>query len=100
MKRHDEALKDSELAVVLAVHRGDRGKRAKAQFRRAISLQQLGRFKDAKFCLDLAVEADYPGKDLALWKAKIEAAAAKGMHPTFLPIPTKMITIADERLNS
>lgn len=83
LKQPADALRDSETAVVLALDRGDRGKRAAAQFRRAIALHQLGKHADAKVCLDLALEADYAGKDAALWKPRIESAAAKGEPPEF-----------------
>lgn len=51
--KSEAALRDAEIAVTLAADRGSRELILAAQFRRAVSLFQLGRYGDASFLLQM-----------------------------------------------
>jgi suppressor of G2 allele of SKP1 len=95
LKRYEEALKDAERAVVLAVEKQKKTSRAQAQFRRgyakrsverllmcSVALYGLKRFADAKFCFDLSARDDPEGKEKSrpIWISKTQAALAKGQY--------------------
>lgn len=75
--RHDLALQDAELAVLLGVKRAKREKIQAAQQRRVIALNSLERYSDAAFVLQTMEK--WRGRDNKkdqmegqIWKAKIE----------------------------
>jgi suppressor of G2 allele of SKP1 len=72
-KQYPEALRDAEIAVVLAGKRGSRELIKDAQFRRALSLFFLEQYADAKFILDYVKELDPKNKMTPIWETKIAA---------------------------
>ncbi|KIW18231.1 hypothetical protein PV08_02519 [Exophiala spinifera] len=73
--RHDLALKDAELALVSAKSRAVREKIQAAQFRRMITLYNLGRYADAAFLVEklkpFIPKDSKPGKmQVDMWAAK------------------------------
>ncbi|KJX92291.1 sgt1 and cs domain containing protein [Zymoseptoria brevis] len=76
-KNYQEALDDSEQAVINGQKRAKREAILQAQFRRGIALHQLSRYSDATFILQLiqsklgeTEKKDYQGLDLWLHKSK------------------------------
>lgn len=77
-----KALDDAEAGLLLAKAR-DRGNIiGKAQFRRGVTLYQLGRYRDAERCFAWAREKDPGEKMLGIWdvkiKSKLDAAGKEG----------------------
>jgi suppressor of G2 allele of SKP1 len=71
--QHEKALVDAEKAVLGALKRGKRDMIADAQFRRALALQSLKRYGDARRCLVWANEKNDKLKGLTIWVGKIKA---------------------------
>ncbi|RPB08411.1 SGS-domain-containing protein [Morchella conica CCBAS932] len=74
------ALRDAELAVVLANKRGKRELIGAAQLRRGISLLMEGKLGDAGFCFSEAEKKASNDKDknlIGIWKGKLEMQLAK-----------------------
>lgn len=74
------ALRDAELAVVLAHKRGKRELIGNAQLRRGISLLMEGRLGDAGFCFNEAEQKAANEKDknlIGVWKSKLDMQLAK-----------------------
>ncbi|KAI5839625.1 hypothetical protein DFP73DRAFT_530062 [Morchella snyderi] len=74
------ALRDAELAVVLANKRGKRELIGVAQLRRGISLLMEGKLGDAGFCFSEAEKKASNDKDknlISIWKGKLEMQLAK-----------------------
>lgn len=74
------ALRDAELAVVLANKRGKRELIGAAQLRRGISLLLQGKLGDAGFCFNEAEKKAGNDKDknlIGIWKGKLEMQLAK-----------------------
>jgi suppressor of G2 allele of SKP1 len=74
------ALRDAELAVVLANKRGKRELIGVAQLRRGISLLMEGKLGDAGFCFNEAEKKASNDKDknlVGIWKGKLEMQLAK-----------------------
>lgn len=69
--KYAEALKDAEIAVVLAQKRGSRELIKDAQFRRALALFFLGQYADAEFILGIVKELDEKEKMLPIWSMKV-----------------------------
>lgn len=69
---HAAALKDAEVAVVLANNRGKRELLWQSQQRRAIALFGLGRWGDAQACFKLVEKLNKDEKSLKIWFAKVE----------------------------
>lgn len=69
---HAAALKDAELAVVLAHKRGKRELLWQSQLRRAIALFGLGRWGDAKACFKWVEKLNKDEKSLTIWFVKVE----------------------------
>ena len=66
-----QALDDAEAGLLLAKAR-DRGQIiGKAQFRRGVTLYQLGRYRDAERCFGWAREKDPAEKMLGIWDVKV-----------------------------
>ena len=80
------ALRDAEIAVVLAFKRAKRELIAQAQLRRAIALLSLERFADADFVLDIVKRFDEKEKSLAIWKKKAgdKIREAEAKDPDFV----------------
>ncbi|CAD6443277.1 e58c3aac-0ac6-4d39-b73b-3b98f49919ab [Sclerotinia trifoliorum] len=72
-KNHEAALADADAAVNAAVARSRRELIATAQFRRAVALHGLGRFGDARLCLNWCRQKNEKEKGLTLWQAKVKA---------------------------
>ncbi|KAF7868391.1 hypothetical protein EAF04_004923 [Stromatinia cepivora] len=72
-KNHEAALADADAAVHAAVARSRRELIATAQFRRAVALHGLGRFGDARLCLNWCRQKNEKEKGLTLWQAKVKA---------------------------
>lgn len=66
------ALKDSEVAVLLANKRGKRELIAQSQLRRGIALFGLERWADAQQCFDWVSKIDEKEKSLKIWGIKVE----------------------------
>lgn len=74
------ALRDAELAVVLAHKRGKRELIGNAQLRRGISLLMEGKLGDAGFCFNEAEKKAASEKDknlIGVWKSKLNMQFAK-----------------------
>lgn len=69
---HASALKDSEVAVLLAKKRGKRELIAQSQLRRGIALFGLERWADAQQCFDWVAKIDEKEKSLKIWGIKCE----------------------------
>lgn len=69
---HQAALKDAEIAVVLANKRAKRELIASAQLRRAIALFGLERWADSKQCLQWVKKLNDKEKSLPIWEAKAD----------------------------
>lgn len=69
---HAAALKDAEVAVVLANKRGKRELLGQSQQRRAIALFGLGRWGDAQACFKWVEKLNKDEKSLKIWFAKVE----------------------------
>lgn len=69
---HAAALKDAEVAVVLAYKRGKRELLWQSQQRRAIALFGLGRWGDAQACFKLVEKLNKDEKSLTIWVPKVE----------------------------
>lgn len=69
---HAAALKDAEVAVVLANKRGKRELLWQSQQRRAIALFGLGRWGDAQACFKWVEKLNKDEKSLNIWFAKVE----------------------------
>ena len=69
---HAAALKDAEVAVVLAYKRGKRELLWQSQLRRAIALFGLGRWGDAQACFKRVEKLNKDEKSLKIWFAKVE----------------------------
>lgn len=69
---HAAALKDAEVAVVLANKRGKRELLWQSQQRRAIALFGLGRWGDAQACFKWVEKLNKDEKSLKIWFAKVE----------------------------
>lgn len=67
------ALKDSEVAVLLANKRGKRELIAQSQLRRGIALFGLERWADAQKCFGWVSKIDEKEKSLQIWGMKVEA---------------------------
>jgi len=84
------ALRDSEIALALALERGKRELILSAQFRRAVSLFQLERYGDASYLFKLLEEKTAASKDVNEDKeTKLQNAMNRGkgkMYETQLPI--------------
>jgi len=78
--KYTEALRDAEIAVVLAHKRAVRELIKDAQFRRAVALYHLGQYADTRFVLDIVKDLDPKDKVLPTWDAKL-AGKLKGMAP-------------------
>lgn len=78
IQKHDLALEDADAAVVAAHGRGVRELIATAQFRRAVALNGLGRFGDARMCLHWCSKFNEKEKGLTLWLAKVKSDYEKG----------------------
>ena len=76
---HQDALKDAELAVVLATKRAKRELIAQAQLRRAIALFGLEKFADSKQCFEWVKKLNEKEKSLAIWEMKL-AGKLKGIE--------------------
>ncbi|ESZ94119.1 hypothetical protein SBOR_5473 [Sclerotinia borealis F-4128] len=72
-KNHDAALADADAAVHAAVARSRRELIATAHFRRAVALHGLGRFGDARMCLNWCRQKNEKEKALTIWQAKVKA---------------------------
>lgn len=66
------ALKDTEVAVLLANKRGKRELIAQSQLRRGIALFALERWADANQCFDWASKNDEKDKSLQIWGTKVQ----------------------------
>lgn len=71
--KYPEALKDAEIAVVLAHKRAKRELIKDAQLRRGIALFFNERYADAEFVLNIVKRLDEKEKTLAIWIMKVEA---------------------------
>lgn len=69
--KYNEALKDAEVAVVLAHKRGVRELIKDAQFRRALALFFLEQYADASHLLGIVEKLDEKDKMLPIWKMKV-----------------------------
>lgn len=69
---HAAALKDAEVAVVLAYKRGKRELLWQSQLRRAIALFGLGRWGDAQACFKRVEKLNKDERSLKIWFAKVE----------------------------
>lgn len=69
---HVAALKDAELAVVLAHKRGKRELLWQSQLRRAIAFFSLGRWGNAKACFKWVERLNKDEKSLTIWFVKVE----------------------------
>lgn len=70
------ALKDAEIAVVLAVKRGKRELVTQAQLRRAIALFQLERYGNAEYVFGIVKKRDEKEKSLGIWETKVASKLA------------------------
>ncbi|KAE8441950.1 hypothetical protein EG329_004158 [Mollisiaceae sp. DMI_Dod_QoI] len=71
--QHELALADADNAVLAAIKRSKRDLIATAHFRRAVALQALGRYGDARMCLHWVKEYNEKEKGLMIWVAKVKA---------------------------
>jgi len=83
--QHELALIDGEAAVLGAQKRGKRELIAEAQFRRALALQSLKRYGDARKCLLWASDKNDKLPGLTMWMGKVKtdwekAEAEQGEH--------------------
>ena len=69
---HQAALKDAEIAVVLANKRAKRELIASAQLRRAIALFGVDRWADSKQCLQWVKKLNEKEKSLGIWEIKAD----------------------------
>ncbi|KAI4158985.1 MAG: hypothetical protein LQ342_006958 [Letrouitia transgressa] len=69
---HASALRDAEMALMLASKRGKRELIAQAQLRRAVALFSLERYGDAKQCLEWARKLDEKEKTIEIWEMKVK----------------------------
>ena len=69
---HQAALKDAEVAVVLANKRGKRELIASSQLRRAIALFGVERWADSKQCLQWVKKFNDKEKSLGIWEMKAD----------------------------
>ena len=72
-KQYDLALADANNATIIAFQRARREQIATAQFRRAVALHALGRFGDARLCLNWSYKKNEKEKGLTMWIAKVKA---------------------------
>lgn len=70
---YDSALRDAEIAVVLATKRGKRELIAESQLRRGIALNGLQRWGDAQLCFSWSSKFNPEDKVLKIWKTKVDA---------------------------
>lgn len=70
---HEAALADADAAVHAAIARSRRELIATAHFRRAVALHGLGRYGDARMCLNWCRQKNDKEKGLTIWQAKIKA---------------------------
>lgn len=88
------ALRDAELAVVLAHKRGKRELIGNAQLRRGISLLMEGKLGDAGFCFDQAEKKAGTEKEknlIGVWKSKLVMQLAKVDEDDF----TREVTVKE-----
>jgi suppressor of G2 allele of SKP1 len=71
-KQYELALADADNATLIAIQRARREQIATAQFRRAIALHALGRFGDARLCLNWCHKKNEKEKGLTMWIAKVK----------------------------
>ncbi|EHK97927.1 HSP20-like chaperone [Glarea lozoyensis ATCC 20868] len=71
-KQHELALADADNATLIAIQRARREQIATAQFRRAVALHAMGRFGDARLCLNWCHKKNEKEKGLTMWIAKIK----------------------------
>jgi suppressor of G2 allele of SKP1 len=71
-KQYELALADADNATLLAIQRARREQIATAQFRRAVALHALGRFGDARLCLNWSFKKNEKEKGLTMWIAKVK----------------------------
>ena len=69
---HQAALKDAEVAVLLANKRGKRELIASSQLRRAIALFGVERWGDSKQCLQWVKKLNEKEKSLGIWEMKAD----------------------------
>lgn len=69
---HAAALKDAEIAVVLANKRAKRELIASSQLRRAIALFGVERWADSRQCLQWVKKLNEKEKSLPIWEAKVD----------------------------
>lgn len=69
---HSSALKDSELAVVLAKKRGKKELIIQSQLRRGIAFFGLERWADAQQCFEWVSKLDKDEKSLKIWGIKVQ----------------------------
>ncbi|KAI9647674.1 Cochaperone protein [Ciborinia camelliae] len=70
---HEAALADADAAVLAATARSRRELIGTAHFRRAVALHGLGRFGDARLCLNWCAKKNEKEKGLTIWQAKVKA---------------------------
>lgn len=70
-KRYPEALRDAEIAAMLAYKRATRELIIEAQFRRGLALFHLEKYADAEFLFNLLHELDSKEKMLPIWESKV-----------------------------
>ena len=70
--KHAAALKDAEIAVVLANKRAKRELIASSQLRRAIALFGVERWADSRQCLQWVKKLNEKEKSLPIWEAKVD----------------------------
>ena len=66
------ALADADNALLAAIKRGKRELIATAHFRRAVALHGLGRFGDARLCLNWCGKLNEKEKGFTIWMAKLK----------------------------
>ncbi|CZT50377.1 related to SGT1 protein [Rhynchosporium secalis] len=71
--QHELALIDADNALLASIDRGKRDLIATSQFRRAVALHGLGRFGDARLCLNWCNKKNDKEKGLTIWMAKVKA---------------------------
>ncbi|KAI9047195.1 hypothetical protein LZ554_008649 [Drepanopeziza brunnea f. sp. 'monogermtubi'] len=72
-KQHELALADADNALLASINRGKRDLIATSHFRRAVALHGMGRFGDARLCLNWCMQKNAKEKCLTMWMAKVKS---------------------------
>jgi suppressor of G2 allele of SKP1 len=102
-KQYELSLEDAEKALILAIQRARREQIATAQLRRALALRGLGRYGDARMCLNWSLKKNDKEKSLMMWMKRVatdyEEAGGDGAEcnkVTVVEVPEKVKGIDSE----